>query len=399
MQTHDELLNFYKELEENDVDQRSIMEWLLTPFFFVTSRIVPFALGLPLQNNIQHLDRSRHDFILRRMLVPATYPKYSHKTGVMSKDIETPSCTPGIKNISRFFLPRKIIMEQNVNVKKKVPLMIFIHGGGWATLDCKTNMYTNLCERFCNDLQIPVLSLNYRLAPEHPYPIPLDDCYAALKWLGTKDSIVEIPEYINREKLIVCGDSAGGNLTAAISLKHVDNKIPGINIILQIPIYPCFFKRPLTNSRTNKYLRYVTIVSQQMMNQYENLYKPVDIDEVVFSKMKYVNCESASNLDDPNLPATIGIVAGGDVLRDEGISYFEKLKSVGVQQVKYKIFPNAPHAFLAIPDVGSTDSKNAKKYIIQSILEFLNGDKHVNGSSSTSSADVGALEEDIQSKL
>ena len=83
-------------------------------------------------------------------------------------------------------------------------------------------------------------------------------------------------------------------------------------------------KRPLTNSRTNKYLRYVTIVSQQMMNQYENLYKPVDIDEAVFSKMKYVNCESASNLDDPNLPATIGIVAGGDVLRDEGISYFEK---------------------------------------------------------------------------
>ena len=60
--------------------------------------------------------------------------------------------------------------------------MIFIHGGGWATLDCKTNMYTNLCERFCNDLQIPVLSLNYRLAPEHPYPIPLDDCYATLKW-------------------------------------------------------------------------------------------------------------------------------------------------------------------------------------------------------------------------
>ena len=52
-------------------------------------------------------------------------------------------------------------------------------------------------------------------------------------------------------------------------------------------------------------------------------FKPVDIDEAVFSKMKYVNCESASNLDDPNLPATIGIVAGGDVLRDEGISYLK----------------------------------------------------------------------------
>ena len=116
METHDELLKFYKELEENDVDQRSIMEWLLTPFFFVTSRIVPFALGLPLQNNLQHLDRSRHDFILRRMLVSATYPKYSHKTGVMSKDIEIPSCTPGIENSSRFFLPRKISNKQNVNV-------------------------------------------------------------------------------------------------------------------------------------------------------------------------------------------------------------------------------------------------------------------------------------------
>ncbi len=395
---HDELLKFYKELDENNVDQRSTTEWLLTPWFYVQSKIVPWALGLPLQNNVRHLDRSRHDFILRRMTVPATYPKYSNKTGVMSKDIETPSCTPGITNIARLFLPRNIMELNNqsqgdVIVKKKVPFMVFIHGGGWATLDCKTSIYTDLCERFCQDLQLPVLSFNYRLAPEHPYPIPLDDCYAALKWLGTKDSNVEIPEYIDREKIIVCGDSAGGNLTAAISLKHIDNKTSGINIILQIPIYPCFFKRPLTNSRTNKYLRYVTVVSQQMMNQYELLYKPVDIDEAVFSKMKYVNCESASNLDDPNFPATIGIIAGGDVLRDEGISYFEKLKSIG-QQVKYKIYPNAPHAFLAIPDVGSRDSKNAKKYIVQSILSFLNDGGDVTGDNID-----GALEQIHRSKL
>eukprot|EP00943_MAST-04B_sp_MAST-4B-sp1_P008967 g8967.t1 len=387
---HDKLLKFYKELEENNVDRRSTIEWLLTPWFYVQSKIVPCALGLPLQNNVRNLDRRRHNFTLRRMIVPATYPKYSI-TGVMSKDIETPSCTPGVTNISRLFLPRNI-MEQNV---KKKPLMIFIHGGGWATLDCKANIYTGLCERFCEALQLPILSLNYRLAPEHPYPIPLDDCYAALKWLGTKDSIFEIPEYIDRKKIIVCGDSAGGNITAAISLKHLDNKTPGINIILQIPIYPCFFKRPLTNSRTNNYLRYVTIVSQQMMNQYEQLYKPVGIDEAVFSKMKYVNCESASNLDDPNFPATVGIIAGGDVLRDEGISYFETLKNIG-QRVKYKIYPNAPHAFLAIPDIGSRDSKNAKKYIIQSILSFLNGggdDTNVNDDN------IDGTLEQIQSKL
>ena len=72
---------------------------------------------------------------------------------------------------------------------------------------------------------------------------------------------------------------------------------------------------------------------------------------------------------------------------------FEKLKSIG-QQVKYKIYPNAPHAFLAIPDVGSRDSKNAKKYIVQSILSFLNDVGDVNGDNID-----GALEQIHRSKL
>ena len=350
-------------MRESDTssDSFSVTEWLLTPFFYAASKMILLIFGMPLYTK-RTINRKIHDSMVYLMSSSASFPEYNGN--VMSKDIRVPSSDVGVTNLARLFLPR--------SAEDHTPILFFIHGGGWSTMGCQVIIYHDLCEYFCDKMQIPVLSINYRLAPEHHFPTPLNDCQAALNWLASNESFAHAPEYIDRNRIIIAGDSAGGNLTAALALMYAKQKPKHYKIILQIPIYPCFFKRPLTNSRTNPSLRYLMPLPQQMMDQFEMYYKPPNVSDSGFSKYEYVNSENSSYLSSSAFPATIGIVAGMDILRDEGISYFEKLKSLG-QRVEYRLYQNARHAFLALPDIASRDAKSAKLYIVESIIKVVRG--------------------------
>ena len=318
------------------------------------------VFGMPFYKK-RTFNRKMHDSMLQLMSSSASFPEYN--ADVMSKDIRVPSSDAGVTNLARLFLPRSAAEQRG-------PILVFIHGGGWSMWGCQFRLYHDLCEYFCKKLQIPVLSINYRLAPEHPFPTPFNDCKAALNWLASPKSFADVPEHIDRNSIIIAGDSAGGNLTAALSLMYVKEKPRNYKIILQIPIYPCFFKRPLTHSRTNPSFRYLMPLPQQMMDQFEMYYKPPNVTDNDFSKYDYVNSENSSYLSSSRFPETVGIVAGMDILRDEGISYFEKLKSLG-KRVEYRVYQNARHAFLALPDVASKDAKNAKLFIVESIIRVV----------------------------
>ncbi len=338
-------------------DAFSITEWLLTPFFYATSKILLLILGMPFYPK-RTINRKMHDSMMQLVSSSASFPEYN--SGVMSKDIRVPSSDTGVTNLARLFLPRSAAG----------PIMVFIHGGGWSTLGFSVRFYHDLCQYFCEKMQITVLSINYRLAPEYPFPTPLNDCQACLNWLASPESFADVPECIDRNSIIVAGDSAGGNLTSALALMYVKEKPRNYKIILQIPIYPCFFKRPLTHSRTNPSFQYLMPLPQQMMDQFEMYYKPPNVTDNDFSKYDYVNSENSSYLSSSRFPETVGIVAGMDILRDEGISYFEKLKSLG-KRVEYRVYQNARHAFLALPDVASKDAKNAKLFIVESIIRVV----------------------------
>jgi acetyl esterase len=155
--------------------------------------------------------------------------------GVCTSEHRYPSEIDGYENAAILYSP------DTGNVKR--PLIIFIHGGGWALGSCFSKGHSDLCTKFCRELQYYVLSIDHRMAPEHPYPVPPQDCYSALLWLA---NTITVPEAADRQNVIMMGDSAGGNLAAVTALKWRDEQPAGITVVHQALLYPCFFKRPLT---------------------------------------------------------------------------------------------------------------------------------------------------------
>ncbi len=124
-------------------------------------------------------------------------------------------------------LPIRIYRPSN---NPSAPALVYFHGGGFVLnfLD----IYDASLTRLANQSGFTIVSVNYQKAPEHPFPIPFDDCYATFLWVRNHATKLNIdPEFIG-----VSGDSAGGTLASAVALKARDNKVP---VAIQLLIYPC----------------------------------------------------------------------------------------------------------------------------------------------------------------
>src|SRR5690625_1756777 len=124
----------------------------------------------------------------------------------------------------------RILIYQPKNSQDKLPALLFIHGGGYVT--GKPEMNSDMCQNFVKGANCVVVSVDYRLAPEHPYPLPNEDCYSALTWMVDNSEELNI----DTTRIGVAGQSAGGGLTASISLMARDRKGP--KLLFQMPLYP-----------------------------------------------------------------------------------------------------------------------------------------------------------------
>ncbi|MFG0215405.1 alpha/beta hydrolase [Brevibacillus porteri] len=195
------------------------------------------------------------------------------------------------------------------------PLFVYYHGGGWVmgdleTVDASCRMLAHLSGRI-------VVSVDYRLAPEHKFPVPVADSYAALKWVSENASSING----STSDLVVGGDSAGGNLSAVLSLLAKDQNGPAIKA--QVLIYP------VTDMRFDSpsYMEFQEGfgLNRDLMLWFSNHYINHEYDK----GNPYVAPLSARDLS--NLPPAIVITAECDVLRDEGMAYAERLKNAGVR--------------------------------------------------------------------
>lgn len=242
---------------------------------------------------------------------------------------------------------------KSFNESKKLKAIIFIHGGGWVI--GSVDSYTNTCIELSRKTKRMVIAIDYRLAPEYPYPKGLNDCYDVIKLI--MDNLGTIG--LKQEDICLMGDSAGGNLVAAISLKAKDRK--EFRIKQQILLYPALQSDYSNNTKYKSVIENGKdyLLTQKQLQDYISLYAPnaKDLNDPYISPLKARFPFSQ--------PKTLLITADHDPLRDEGRSYARKLRFY-LNYVKYYNFNDAMHGFLSQPI-----AKKHRMKAYDKIIEFL----------------------------
>ena len=188
------------------------------------------------------------------------------------------------------------------------------------------------CRRLAKAAGCVVVSVAYRLAPETKFPGPLEDCVCAVRWIGTHQQDVGG----DGARLVLLGDSAGGNLVAGTSLQLRDEDGPRIDG--QVLLYPA-----LAPARTNRFPSYEQNADGPLMTRREMLwfwdhYLRDEADETDPRAAPLVVADLSG------LPATTVVVCELDVLRDEGLAYADRLRAAGVPMTA-TVYPGAAHGF------------------------------------------------------
>jgi len=219
----------------------------------------------------------------------------------------------------RLFLPRAA-------APGSLPVLAFFHGGGWCIGDLET--HDPLCRQLAHEAQAAVLSVDYRLAPEHRFPAAVDDCFAALRFL------VAVGESLGLDprRIAVGGDSAGGNLAAVAALLARD---AGIAVKAQVLIYPATdftHYRPSHDDYAEGFL-----LTREAIAWFGRNY----LDDAERS-----DCRASPILtaDLRGLPPAIVICGECDPLRDESRDYAEKLRQAG-NEATFHLYPGMIHGF------------------------------------------------------
>lgn len=217
--------------------------------------------------------------------------------------------------------------------KGPFPVVVFYHGGGWVTGSIDT--HDALCRKLTNASGCMVVSVDYRLAPEAKFPAAAEDCYAATLWVSENAAALNC----DTQRLAVCGDSAGGNLAAVVSLMARDRGRP--LIALQVLIYPV--TDGSMESGSMRELAEGYSLTHAGMAWFWNHYVRDDNDR----NHPYAAPIRATDLN--GLPPALVITAGYDPLRDEGEVYAARLQAAGVP-VTCTRYEGTIHGFVSFGD-------------------------------------------------
>lgn len=218
-----------------------------------------------------------------------------------------------------------------------LPLVLFFHGGGWIYGDLDS--FDNMMRALCAGSGAAMLAADYRLAPEHPFPAGLDDCFDALEWAVQNAARLGV----DPARIAVMGDSAGGNLAAAVTLRARAQGGPAI--ARQILLYPLL----ALDGEEDAY------PSRRAFGNGDHLISRAGL---VWAYGHYLRTPAgrASPLVSPlleadltGLPPALVLTAGFDPLRDEAHAYAGRLQAAGVA-VDYRCFETTIHGFLSMPD-------------------------------------------------
>jgi acetyl esterase len=238
--------------------------------------------------------------------------------------------------------PVAVRMYRPAQAAKEAPLpaLVYFHGGGWTIGDLDT--HDPLCRQIANGARCAVFSVDYRLAPEYPFPAAVDDCVAATRFVAEQAEAL----HVDPSRIAVGGDSAGGNLAAVVALQARDAGGPAL--AFQLLIYPATDQRCGFASHRKNGAGY--LLTREAIEFFRRCYLP---QAAQWADWRASPLLAASHV---GLPPALVVTAGYDPLVDEGRAYAQRLEQAGVQ-VRYREFADMVHGFILFG--GVLDTANA----------------------------------------
>ena len=231
-------------------------------------------------------------------------------------------------------IPLRLYRPRGTSAEQVLPALVYYHGGGWVIGDLDT--HDTLCRELANHAGCAVVSVDYRLAPEHRFPAAVDDSIAAARWVHREAAALRI----DPERIAVGGDSAGGNLAAVVALAARD--AGDLPLAYQLLIYPATDQHRDAPSHTTNGEGY--LLTRDTMAYFTGHYIP--------EPAHYADWRASPLLhpDVSRLPPALVLTAGYDPLRDEGLAYAQKLSEAG-NTATHLSFERQIHGFILMGKV------------------------------------------------
>jgi acetyl esterase len=260
----------------------------------------------------------RYYISVNRKANPHTHTQRTHPANIPSRDDS-----------------RKIPARHYSACDEGKPLIVFFHGGGWVIGDLET--HDALCAKLNQITGCAVLAIDYRLAPEHRFPAAFEDAIDATVWAAEQLDVLTDAS----TQLIVAGDSAGGNLAAAVSLNLPE--AARASLVGQVLIYP------VTEYYLSGHKSYIEkgkgyALSNTLMHYFWNTYLGEKFTDLATAESKAKTALPGTYKDLSAMPKTFLSTAENDPLRDEGVALKDALVNAGVE-TSYHHFGNSEHGF------------------------------------------------------
>lgn len=245
---------------------------------------------------------------------------------------------------------------------RKLPVLFFFHGGGFATLCADSTVYDFACRRFALKIPVVVVSVNYRLTPEYHYPAQHEDGFDVLKYIDDHPNV--LPEYADLSRSFLAGDSAGGNLAHFVTVKAIQSssEFQNLNVKGLIAIQPFFGGEEKTDAERR--LPSAPIVTESRTEWMWKAYVPNSNKDHGAINVSGPNAIDLSQVKE--FPRTMVVIGGFDPLQDWQRKYYEWLKRGG-KEVELIEYPNAIHAFYVFPELPESP------LLFDEIKRFING--------------------------
>lgn len=238
----------------------------------------------------------------------------------------------------------------------KFPAMMYFHGGGFVIRD-DMNIYDQTCRLICNRLSCVVVAVNFRLAPENPFPAAPEDCYGATCWIENNADQFDI----DRNKIGVWGESCGGNLATVVSMMSRNRSGPAIKcqVIVTAMLDLNFKTLSYIENGSGDYF-----LTEDSMRWFWRQYIKNEADK------KNPYCVPVCSEDLTGLPPSLLVTVEYDPLRDEGEKYAKQLQGAGVK-TEYVNYPGLIHGFFDLTEISKL-AKSACEDILKKAKLLLN---------------------------